>query len=207
MINALASMVDIRAGCPPAASDPRILHRDCLFDIFVAKDKTGQLRRAELSFLFNDDLDACNNIVWYNPGLPMTVEAWAKRAGEALLPSSIAPFPRHRWVNSLASLSEFGLLFNVHGAFALAAPKWLMMMSPAEKPCKLPSAPRLGRQAITWDSASSDTAGEWYQNDDALRAGAVAAAAVPALASHLHPRASMHGLSGAPGSGAVLPRS
>ena len=85
----------------------------------------GQQRFLQLSKELTGDIRDDSVILRVPGGAPaFDVPAWSRRVAKLLVPTAIETFPRHRWVNSLETLSELSLLV-MHNMLVRAGCKWL----------------------------------------------------------------------------------
>lgn len=126
----LVSMVTIVESRPPSSEDPRIVHRDAIFALFLGEcNLPTQKRRASLELLFNGNLDD-DAIVWHTGGqVVLSVDEWAEEAVGALFPHATPLFPRHRWLRSHSTINEIGLLGCCHGLLQKVVPRWLSALA------------------------------------------------------------------------------
>ncbi len=115
----------VPGGSAPLPDSEAMRHRKAVLDLCLPGKVTGSvaIRRLTLERHLHSDWSS-HDIFWY-PAPGFDVLTWAEETAAALAPAGIPPFPRHRWVASLASLSEVMLLECCHGIFSEAAAAWL----------------------------------------------------------------------------------
>jgi hypothetical protein len=102
-----------------------------LVDQCVGSDTTVEVsRRISLKHLLRGDIRS-KPIPVYVDG-PVAAESekgmivrFSKDLARHLLPRAIEMFPRHRWMTSIVSLKQIGLLASVHDLFVSAVPRWI----------------------------------------------------------------------------------
>ena len=85
----------------------------------------------------------------------LDVRKWASRLSYLLLPSAVATFPRHRWVNSLQPLAQLVLL-SVHNVLPGAGLLWLSSKLLGTAVPSFEGAASATRAALPWDLSDSE---------------------------------------------------
>ena len=163
---------DVLDGPPLPPEHESRVYLDGLLRVCLSNNEAGASRHEQLMAGLSGDVRQ-DAIVLRVPGSGAPgfdqsawLRTWASRVSRLLLPSSIPVFPNHRWVNSLATLSELALLGGVHNVLVQAGCKWLsgVKLSDARRPAAQ-------RQRPQWD-VLSDT------DEDLVAGDAEASAAV-----------------------------
>jgi hypothetical protein len=148
-----------------------VLHRRRLLDLLFGHSLDLSYRKRILDACCNGDIRS-TRIEHYGNANP---DKLARAIVFALLPCSLRVFPRHRWLSSTESLREGCLLFNVHGIFQQALPRWLLEMGGPKKKGSEPLAgwvedgPLVPIDARLGD-APDGNAYQWADENDKRRA-------------------------------------
>ena len=125
----LVANVKVYPSRGPDPDDEHIQHRDALLDLLLPATPAGEKRRRVLQELLTGDIRH-PFIAWHTLESAPSVDVWATRVAAALVPTGggVRMFPRHRWMNSLQSVSDCALLANVHGVLLQAIPRWCAVL-------------------------------------------------------------------------------
>ena len=96
----MESVTAVRDGAPPGPDHPNMQYLDSILRIALPFTDAGARVASELRELLTGDI--CSElIVLTGVGGPARLDVckWAKRVSYVHLLSSVATFPRHRWVN------------------------------------------------------------------------------------------------------------
>ena len=99
--------------------------RDALLDFMLPQTAAGLTRKAVLQDHLHGDIGE-EEMIWCHPGgtTPEQLDDFADKVSHALCPRSIDTFPRTRWLTSLKSVSQCGLL-SMHGLLSRALLRFL----------------------------------------------------------------------------------
>ena len=166
----------------PDSDDQRRRNLAAILDECLRKDPVSQRRRMKIWLNMVGD-PASDVIYWCRPGGAHGADIWdwATKLASSLLPSAIAVFPRHRWIQALHPFMEYSLL-QLHNVFHRAVPIWFDIIAGKNSgamPCN--SVSDVPHLVTSWELHPSD------EEDDAHDVVAVAEPACDA--AKLKPRA------------------
>ena len=109
---------------PLPADSPAVRYLDDLLRLTLPGTDSGFARAQALRDLLTSDVREVS--IWLRvPGGVLDRKSWAKQVAENLLPTAIAVFPRHRWVNSADAVGAYALLGGVHDVLPRAGQLWM----------------------------------------------------------------------------------
>lgn len=102
------------------------MHRDKLLDACLGSSLAEKERKANLRQLLTGDLSQERIDVFLGAASqPCGRKDFSVKLARLLLPSPLKAFPRTRWLTSIVSLRQFGLVLPVHNLLCQAIPRWL----------------------------------------------------------------------------------
>ena len=116
-----AEILDVPAYAPDHDQN---VYLDVLLKSCLPGTGAGAMRARKLKQLLTSDVRE-QRIQLRVLGGQLNLHSWAEAVAENLLPTMIALFPRHRWLNSLESVAAYSLLANIHNVLPLAGSLWL----------------------------------------------------------------------------------
>ena len=136
-------------------------HRNAIYDLYLGSDNLSraegtqavQQRREHQRFVLDKflagDYQDTSRVCFYSRGKALTFQDAETILEElvvpALIPTSLAMFPRHRWLGGELAIDQLGLIQATHGLLA----KVLLRMT--AHVAQMPAAPELEKVADAWD--------------------------------------------------------